>query len=140
MATQITIVIALLLSIIIPFGTFLYGKKTKGGFKAAIAFNAFFFFSTIVIANVLMFKGYAFAATTTTSATTTADGIKYLAAALATGLSCIGGGIATGAAASAAIGAISEDSSILGKSLIFVALAEGIALYGLIVSFTILSK
>ena len=45
--------------------------------------------------------------------------------ALSTGLSCIGGGVAVSAAASAALGAISEDSSILGKSLIFVGLAEG---------------
>ena len=43
-------------------------------------------------------------------------------------------------AASAALGAISEDQSILGKSLIFVGLAEGVALYGLIISFMILGK
>ena len=53
---------------------------------------------------------------------------------------CIGGGIAVASAASAALGAISEDDSILGKSLIFVGLAEGIALYGLIIAFMILSK
>ncbi len=67
-------------------------------------------------------------------------GMAYLAAALVTGLSCIGGGIAVASAASAALGAISEDSSILGKSLIFVGLAEGVALYGLIISFMILGK
>lgn len=40
----------------------------------------------------------------------------------------------------AALGAISEDSSILGKSLIFVGLAEGVCLYGLIISFMILGQ
>ena len=69
-----------------------------------------------------------------------AAGMGYLSAALATGLSCLGGGIAVSAAASAALGAISEDSSILGKSLIFVGLAEGVCLYGLIISFMILGK
>ena len=64
----------------------------------------------------------------------------YIGAALAVGLSCIGGGIAVASAASAALGAISEDQSILGKSLIFVGLAEGVALYGLIISFMILGK
>lgn len=39
-----------------------------------------------------------------------------------------------------ALGAISEDSSALGKSLIFVGLAEGVCLYGLIISFMILGK
>ena len=67
-------------------------------------------------------------------------GLGYLAAALVTGLSCIGGGIAVASAASAALGAISEDQSILGKSLIFVGLAEGVCLYGLIISFMILGK
>ena len=63
-----------------------------------------------------------------------------VAAALSTGMSCIGGGIAVSAAASAALGAISEDGSILGKSLIFVGLAEVVCLYGLIISFMILGK
>ena len=52
----------------------------------------------------------------------------------------IGAGIAVAAASSAALGAISEDPSAMGKSLIFVALAEGIALYGLLISFTILGR
>ena len=42
--------------------------------------------------------------------------------------------------ASAALGALSEDGSLFGKSIIFVAMAEGIALYGLIISFMILGK
>lgn len=67
-------------------------------------------------------------------------GMGYLAAALVTGLSGIGGGIAVAAGAPAAIGATSEDPKAFGKALIFVALGEGIALYGLLVSILILSK
>ena len=69
-----------------------------------------------------------------------AAGMAYLAAALVTGLSGIGGGIAVAAGAPAAIGATSEDPKAFGKALIFVALGEGIALYGLLVSILILSK
>lgn len=138
MALKITIVITLILSIILPFGSFLFSKKSKGGFKAAIAFNTFLFFGTLIIADIMIFGGKVSAAESAAAASTSADGLKYIGAALATGLSCIGGGIAVASAASAALGAISEDSSLMGKSLIFVALAEGIALYGLIVSFTIL--
>lgn len=138
MELKITIVAALLLSIIIPFGSFLFSKKTKGGLKATLGFNAFFFFSILILGNVLMFNGKVSAAETTATVAASTDGWRYIAAALSTGLSCIGGGIAVASAASSALGAISEDSSIMGKSLIFVALAEGIALYGLIVSFTIL--
>ena len=67
-------------------------------------------------------------------------GLAYIAAAASVGMSCIGGGLAVASAASAALGAISEDSSILGKSLIFVGLAEGVCLYGLIISFMILGR
>ncbi len=67
------------------------------------------------------------------------DGMGLLAAALAVGLAGIGGGIAVAAAAPAAIGATSEDPKAFGKALIFVALGEGIALYGLLISIMILS-
>jgi len=137
--TQITLILALILSIIIPFGSFLIGERNKGRFKTSLAVNCFFFFGTMVVAGIMMFGGNAFAADTTT-ATSSATGLGYLAAALVTGLSCIGGGIAVASAASAALGAISEDSSVLGKSLIFVGLAEGVCLYGLIISFMILGK
>ncbi|HHX64554.1 MAG TPA: ATPase [Chloroflexi bacterium] len=63
-----------------------------------------------------------------------------LGAALATGLACIGAGIAVGIAGAAAIGGITEKPEILGRTLIFVGLAEGIAIYGLIISFMILSQ
>ena len=38
-----------------------------------------------------------------------ATGLGYIAAALSTGMSCVGGGVAVASAASAALGAISED-------------------------------
>lgn len=65
-------------------------------------------------------------------------GLRYIAAAIATGCATIGAGIATGAASSAAMGAVSENEKIMGKALVFVALAEGIAIYGLLVTFMIL--
>ena len=67
-------------------------------------------------------------------------GLGLLAAALVTALSCIGAGIAVSSSASAAIGALSEKPEIFGKALIFVALAEGVALYGMLISIQILSK
>lgn len=136
---KITLTAALLLSIAIPFGAFAAGEKTKGRYKTALGINALLFVGTLVTAGTLMFTGNAFAAETASTASNAA-GWGYLAAALSTGMSCIGGGIAVSAAASAALGAISEDGSILGKSLIFVGLAEGVALYGLIISFMILGQ
>lgn len=68
-----------------------------------------------------------------------AKGLQYLGAALATGIACIGGGIAVGHGAPAAIGAAAEDPKNFGKAIIFVALGEGIALYGMLISILILN-
>lgn len=138
MSTKIILVGILVLSFIIPFGVYLLGEKKKGSFKAALGFNALFFFGTLAIADVMMFSGKVSAADASNTAAAATEGWRYLAAALATGMSCIGAGIAVASAASAAIGALSEDSSIMGKALIFVALAESVALYGLLISFSIL--
>ena len=67
-------------------------------------------------------------------------GLGLLAAALTTSVSCIAAGIAVSSSASAAIGALSENPDVFGKALIFVALAEGGALYGMLISIQILSK
>ena len=70
----------------------------------------------------------------------TNNGVGLIAAALAIGLSAIGSGIAVAVVASSAVGAISENPSLLGKTVIFAGLAEGIAIYGLIIAIMILSK
>ena len=113
-------------------------KRKEGGFKAALACNVFFFFGTLLAADILMFQGDVQAAEAAAEAAASAESWRYLAAALSTGMSCIGAGVAVASAASAALGALSEDASIMGKALIFVALAESIALYGLLISFSIL--
>ena len=138
---QITMLAALLLSIIIPFRYFINGDQTVSRYKKAILSNALMFVGVIAIAGIFMFAG-ADSASAATAATSDgfSTGLGYVGAALATGLSCLGGGIAVASAASAALGAISEDPSALGKSLIFVGLAEGVCLYGLIISFMIIGK
>ena len=135
--TKITLAIALLLSIAIPFGAFAAGEKSRGRYKKALGINVLLFAGTLLVTSGILFTGNVSAAETVEAAAGNAAGWGYL---LATGMSCIGGGIAVSAAASAALGAISEDGSILGKSLIFVGLAEGVCLYGLIISFMILGK
>ena len=138
LATKLILIAALVLSIFIPFGYYLLGEKNKGRYKCALAFNVLSYFGTFLVAGIMLFGSVpVHAADAAASGAGLATGLGYIAAALGTGLSCIGGGIAV---ASAALGAISEDSSVLGKSLIFVGLAEGVCLYGLIISFMIISR
>lgn len=69
-----------------------------------------------------------------------AKGMGLIAAAVVTSLAGIGGGIAVAAGAPAAIAATAEDPKSFGKSIIFVALGESIALYGVVISILILQK
>ena len=142
MLVKVMLVAALVLSIVVPFGAYFLGEKSRKRYKTSLACNCFFFFSTLVLASILAYGGNVHAAETAQAAGNSglATGLGYIAAALVTSVSGIGSGIAVASSASAALGAISEDQSVFGKSMIFVAMAEGIALYGLIISFMILGK
>lgn len=139
-AVEITIILALVLSILIPGIAFLKGERTKKRFKTHLAVNCFTYFGLLIIGAVALLAGGHSVQAAAVSGDGFATGMGYIAAALVTGISCIGGGIAVASAASAALGAISEDQSILGKSLIYVGLAEGVCLYGLIIAFMILGS
>ncbi len=122
-------------------------KREKGRkeLRVALKMNMIVMASLILTATLLTFSSGASASETNTDtevkqSTSDSSGMAYIAAALSTGLATIGAGIAVAVAGSAALGAISEDSSLLGKTLIFVGLAEGIAIYGLIISIMILNK
>ena len=67
-------------------------------------------------------------------------GWAYLAAALSVGLGCVGAGIAVAYVGSAAVGAVAEKPQLAARTLIFVGLAEGIAIYGLIIGIMVLGK
>ena len=142
--TKILLFAALIACIAVPFRVFVKGEQTKARYRKTLAVNGALFFGLMVFTGIMMFSGSASAAEAADAAAATAGGLStglgYLAAGLTIGLSCVGGGIAVASAASAALGAISEDSSILGKSLIFVGLAEGVCLYGLIIAFMILGQ
>lgn len=108
-----------------------------------------------VITGVILFGGMALFAQTASNAVKLQDAVaednlektaekrsanwgKFVGAGIAIGLAALGSGIAVGYSASAAIGAVSEKPSLTGVALIFVALAEGICLWGFLIAFMIL--
>lgn len=139
-------IIMLLLTFIIVIATISYGlahlakedMKGRIKLKKALRINLYTFIPVIcgtiifLIPNAVMAAGE--------DGISTSTGLGYLAAALSTGLATIGTGYAVGAVGSSALGAVSEDPKILGKTLIYVGLGEGIAIYGLIISIMILSR
>ena len=128
-------------AIMIPL--FVSLKRMKAGKpvnrKRSVIANVASFFGVLVVMTILPITG-AFAETTeaVNAALGLGDGLKYIGAALSTGLGSIGTGIAVGGAAPAAIGAVSENDKAFSKALIFVALGEGVAIYGLLISILIL--
>ena len=107
-----------------------------------LGINVGTFLLLMIGATVYMLSGNTAMAQDTAVAMTTGvssgEGLRFIGAALSTGLASIGAGIAVAASGAAAIGAISEDAQLLGKTIIFVGLSEGIAIYGLIISIMIL--
>lgn len=135
----------LLLAVVLPLAAIYFRVKRGKKNKTPLVANLCGFFGLLVIGCICLFtqSAQAATATATTAAAATdglAKGLGYIGAALAVGLSGIGGGIAVASSSSAALGAISENDSVFGKSLIFVGLAEGIALYGMLIAFMIISS
>lgn len=137
------------LALVVAVGTILYGvklmkSKQSGNIRNHITASIGLFSAILVtfvivgVDNVLLAETVGGAEAVASSGLSLGDGFRYLAAALSTGLATIGTGAAVGSVGSSAIGAVSEDSSILGKTLIFVGMAEGIAIYGMIISILIL--
>jgi V/A-type H+-transporting ATPase subunit K len=109
--------------------------------KAAAAIAAFLTIFTAVLATAALLLGSAtLAAETTTAVAPEVMRWGMMAAAIAAGVSAIGAAYAVASVGSAAVGALAEKPELLGRVLILVGLAEGIAIYGLIVAILILNR
>lgn len=139
-----SLVIALLCAPLVPLAR---GRLSAKSARRRVIMNLCTFAFVCLCGVVLPMTGFAAepAAAASGSAVlsiagTTAQGLGFLAAALSTGLSALGAGIAVAAAAPAAIGAVSENAKSFGKAIIFVVLGEGIAIYGLLISILIINR
>ncbi len=131
----LAIVVLLSLPVISKIKHFTDGTACKN----AIIGNICTFFGIMLLATILPIGGFVSAdVVEETSNVISSAGMGYLAAALAVGLGSIGCGIAVANAAPAAIGAVAEEPSCFGKAMIFVALGEGVALYGFLIAFLII--
>ena len=146
MNTFLTIcLIVLPLSLLMGFAAYLARQSAKGmPVKRTLSLNITAFVVVLLLAACFAFAVSAEGETTTAvmtaaerAASNESMGLGLIAAALVTGLAGIGGGMAV---AAGAIAAASEDPKSFGKSLIFVALGESIALYGVVISILILNK
>lgn len=119
-----------------------YRQKTTGQnvsrVKRTLVFNLSAFALLFIVGIIIPMGGFVSAASAADTMSI-GKGLAYLAAALGTGVSGIGGGIAVASGSSSAIGAMTEDASVFGKSLLFVGLGEGVALYGFVIGIMIVT-
>ncbi|MCD4826860.1 MAG: ATP synthase subunit C [Acholeplasmataceae bacterium] len=141
---EILLPLLLIVLITLPLIKVFRGKVSVKSAKRRLVTHITGFFTVIVGVLVLqMFISpqiYAAEGDPVSIVGTLAQGLGFLSAALATGMSALGAGVAVAAAAPAAIGAFSENEKNFGKSLIFVALGEGVAIYGLLISILIINS
>ena len=93
--------------------------------------------------SLILFAPDVFAAQDAVALTAVDPGVRqwaFAAAAFAAGMGTLAAGYAVAIVGSAAVGVLAEKPELLGRSLIFVGLAEGIAIYGLIVAILILNQ
>ena len=145
MKVLIVIAVALVLAAAIVVPLYIIARRAAAGksVKRPLYAHIASFFGIFALCGIALLGTGAFAANEAVEAATAAgtDWTKafgYLGAALAVGLSGIASGIAVSNSASAAIGALAENDSTFGKSIVFVGLAEGMAIYGLLVAIIIL--
>lgn len=67
-------------------------------------------------------------------------GLALIGIGIPTGLAAIGAGVAVGPVGASSLAIISEKPEMFGRTLIYLGLAEGIAIYGLVVTILLLGK
>jgi V/A-type H+/Na+-transporting ATPase subunit K len=113
-------------------------KATKDLVFAFKGYNVFLFLMGLGIGVVWLVSPETVLAAGIVAQQAAADPYASLAAGVSTGLAALGAGVAVSGTGAAAIGAIAEKPEALGRSLIFVGLAEGVAIYGLLIAFLVL--
>lgn len=147
-----TIVALLTFAVVALIGTGIYlhynpltPGKARRLFRPTIGLNVALFFGG-QIAVVFLGLGDALAvaeaetAATGATAISTGLGLAFIGIALPTALSTVGAGIAVGPIGAASLAAVSEKPEMFGRTLVYLGLAEGIAIYGLVLSILLLNR
>jgi len=112
---------------------------TNIAFKKKIRLS-FLATAIMLLASVVLFAPSIFAEGTQVATTASQTGLICIAASIAFAMGALGAGIAIGNVGSAAMGAISEKPELASQALIFIALAEGLVVFGFIIALMILGK
>jgi V/A-type H+-transporting ATPase subunit K len=146
--TTITLIMTLAVVALIAAGLYLQWRpaghfnSTPRWAKALGGANLLLFFGGLAL---LMLSGLGDALAQTAGESSTREvsvgyGLALLGIGLPTGLATIGAGIAVSAVGAASLAVITEKPEVFGRTLVYLGLAEGIAIYGLVVTILLLGK
>jgi len=140
-----------LISLPMFVGTALYTgwlvrRRGRPALRLLLAVNGVLMLAALALLAMALTSGPSTAATlphaaaATAAAVKTTNGSALIGAAIAVAGSSIGAAIAVAYTGSAALAAMSERPELFGRAMVIVGLAEGIAIYGLIVSVILIGK
>jgi V/A-type H+/Na+-transporting ATPase subunit K len=115
-------------------------KAPARGFRRLLALNGVLMLAAFALAAVLLLGVVEPAQAATSAAGTSGSWAALLGAGIAVAGSTIGAGFAVAYTGAAALAAVSEKPEMFGRSLVIVGLAEGIAIYGLVVAIILIGK
>lgn len=124
-------------------GYILRRKGVAGGKGLYLTISGISSLLVLTGAALSLFSGTSYAAEAAAAAgagVSIGSGLGFIAAACSTGLACVGAGIAVASAGAAALGLVGEKPELLGTTLIYLGLSEGIAIYGIIISLLIIQR
>jgi V/A-type H+-transporting ATPase subunit K len=116
--------------------TIAVGRDRVRGLRRLRAVSAALLLAGLSVLLLAAFAHPAPAVTTTSSSASAA----FIGAAIAVAASSLGAALAVAYTGSAALAAVSERPELFGRALVVVGLAEGIAIYGLIVAVILIGK
>ncbi len=109
------------------------------GFRRLLAVNGVLMLGALALAALLLL-GVVDPAQAASDTSQSSSWAALLGAGIAVAGSTIGAGFAVAYTGAAALAAVSEKPEIFGRSLVFVGLAEGIAIYGLVVAIILIGQ
>lgn len=115
-------------------------RRPRPALRVVQALNIVLLVGAGVLVYLAVSAGPSVAATTGTAASHSYGGQALIGAAIAVGASSIGAAIGVAYTGSAALAAISERPEMFGRAMVFVGLAEGIAIYGLVIAIILIGK
>jgi V/A-type H+-transporting ATPase subunit K len=117
-------------------------RAPSGRYRRLLVVNGLLILAGLVVVSLLLLgvAEPAHAASTASSSSSSNSWAALLGAGIAVAGSAIGAGLAVSYTGAAALAAVSEKPEMFGRSLVFVGLAEGIAIYGLVVAIILIGK